>query len=76
MTVTLFRAARPPIGFMIVGAEGGMQRAIGVSLDVTTGILYRETVVRLETPLLSQMYRIPRVRLGLRRPGEVLRKRG
>jgi hypothetical protein len=76
MTVTLFRSARPPIGFMIVGAEGGMQRAIGVSLDVTTGILYRETVVRLETPSLGQMWRIPRVRLGLRRPNEMVRKRG
>jgi hypothetical protein len=60
---------------MIVGAEGGMQRAIGVSLDAATGIMYRETVVRLETPLLDQMCRIPRVRLGLRRPNEAVRKR-
>jgi hypothetical protein len=49
MTVTLFQAARPPIGFIAVGAEGGMQRAVGVSLDWTTGTLYRETVLRMET---------------------------
>jgi hypothetical protein len=75
MTVTLISAVRPPIGFMIVGAEGGMQRALGVSLDVTTGIMYRETVIRLETTLLDQMYKIPRVRLGLRRPYHAVKKR-
>jgi hypothetical protein len=75
MTVTLFSAANPPIGFLIVGSEGGMQRAVGVSLDWTTGTLYRETVLRMETPTLSKMYRVPRVRIGLRRPTEAVHTR-
>lgn len=70
MTVTLFSAVNPPIGFLIVGSEGGMQRAVGVSLDWTTGTLYRETVLRMETPILSRMERVPRVKIGLRRSTE------
>ena len=75
MTITLFSAVNPPIGFLIVGSEGGMQRAVGVSLDWTTGTLYRETVLRMETPILSRMARVPRVKLGLRRPSEAVHTR-
>jgi hypothetical protein len=67
MTVTLFEAARPPIGFLLAGSEGGMQRAIGVSLDWTTNTLYRECVLRMDTRVLGAMPRVSRVRLGLRR---------
>lgn len=76
MTVTLFSAVNPPIGFLVVGSEGGMQRAVGVSLDWTTGTLYRETVLRMETPVLSRMDRVPRVKIGLRSPvGAVVPRR-
>jgi len=75
MTVTLFTAANPPIGFLMVGAEGGMQRAVGVSLDWTTNTLYRETVLRMETRCLSYMDRVARVKIGLRRPAETVRQR-
>jgi hypothetical protein len=75
MTITLFQAARPPIGFLIAGSEGGMQRAIAVSLDWKTGTLYRETVLRMETPVISKMNRIPRVQIGLRRPTDPIMKR-
>jgi len=67
MTVTLFEAVRPPIGFLLAGSEGGMQRAIGVSLDWTTNTLYRECVLRMDTRVLGAMPRVSRVRLGLRR---------
>jgi hypothetical protein len=67
MTATLFQAARPPVCFILAGAEGGMQRAIGCSYDWTTGTLYRETVLRLETTVQDSMKRVPRVKIGFRR---------
>jgi hypothetical protein len=44
-----------------------MQRAIGVSYDWTTQTLYRETVMRLETPVLDTMMRVGRVKIGFNR---------
>ena len=76
MTVTLFAAARPPIAFILAGSEGGMQRAIGCSYDWTTATLYRETVLRLETPVIDQMNRIPRVKIGFKRPLHPVRQGG
>ncbi|KAF2274249.1 uncharacterized protein EI97DRAFT_460373 [Westerdykella ornata] len=67
MTATLFQAARPPICFILAGTEGGMQRALGCSYDWTTGTLYRETVLRFPTPIIDQMFRVPRVKLGFNR---------
>jgi hypothetical protein len=67
MTVTLFEAARPPIAFLLAGSEGGMQRAIGVSLDWTTNTVYRECVLRMDSRVRGAMPRVSRVRLGLRR---------
>jgi hypothetical protein len=67
MTVTLFASARPPIAFLLAGSEGGMQRAIGVSYDWTTNTLYRECVLRMDTTIEDRMFRVQRVRLGLRR---------
>jgi hypothetical protein len=67
MTVTMFEAARPPIAFLLAGTEGGMQRAIGVSMDWTTNTLYRECVLRMDTRVLGAMMRVSRVRLGLQR---------
>jgi len=68
MTATLFTAARPPVAFLIAGSEGGMQRTIGCSYDWTTATLYRETVLRLETPAMELMSRVPRVKIGFNRP--------
>ncbi|KAK4223943.1 hypothetical protein QBC38DRAFT_36148 [Podospora fimiseda] len=68
MTVTLFKAVRPPTLLMIGGSEGGTKRAIACSFDMTTGTLYRETVLRIPTQSVDRMESLPRVRLGLRRP--------
>lgn len=67
MTVTLFEAVRPPVAVLICGAEGGMQRALLCSQDWTSGTLYRETVLRMETRVKDRMDTMARVRLGLRR---------
>ncbi|KAJ4025850.1 hypothetical protein NW761_014303 [Fusarium oxysporum] len=68
MTVMLFSAERPPIGLIVGGSEGGMKRAIACSLDLATGALYRETVIRIPTRCADRMDALGRVRLGLRRP--------
>ena len=68
MTVTLFAARRPPVAFLLLGNEGGMQRAVGCSFDWTTSTLYPETVLRMETSAMDFMDVLPRARLGLRRP--------
>lgn len=67
MQVTLLQAARPPIAFLIGGEEGGMQRAIGVSYEWETATCYRETVMRMESPMSENMRKVPRVRFGLKR---------
>lgn len=68
MGVTIFSAARPPVALLLAGSEGGMQRAIGCSYDWTTNTLYRETVLRFQTPIVDCMNRIPRAKLGFKRP--------
>jgi hypothetical protein len=75
MSVMLFQAVRPPIGFLLVGSEGGMQRAVGVSYDWETQTLVKETVLRLETPVLERMSRVARVKLSLGRQVHVTRSR-
>jgi hypothetical protein len=72
MKVTLFQAVRPPVMFMLAGGEGGMQRAIGCSLDWTTGTLYRETVLRMDTTARDKMDALPRARFGFKRPDEAI----
>ena len=74
MKVTIFEAKRPPVCLLIVGSEGGMQRAIGCSMDCTTNTLYKETVLRVPTHLLGKMFPIPRVKLGIRRPEKEVRR--
>ncbi|KAL8735021.1 MAG: hypothetical protein Q9166_001146 [cf. Caloplaca sp. 2 TL-2023] len=66
MTVTLFSAVRPPVAVLACGEEGGMQRALLCSYDWTNNTLYRETVVRMETPVYWRMNPVRRVRLGLK----------
>lgn len=75
MEVTLFQAANPPIALVICGSEGGMKRAIGCSYDWRTGTLYRETVLRVPTPVLNRMARINKIKLGLKRPRVEVRPR-
>lgn len=67
MTVTMFEAVKPPVAVLLCGAEGGMQRAIACSYDWTTGTSYRETVLRMETPVLEKMSRVERFRFGMKR---------
>ena len=76
MTVTLFAAVRPPVAFLLLGSEGGMQRAVGCSYDWTSGTLYPEVVLRMETSAKDLMDLVPRVRLGLKRPLLPLRRAG
>ncbi|KAI4107034.1 MAG: hypothetical protein LQ339_002730 [Xanthoria mediterranea] len=65
MTVTLFAAVKPPVAVLACGEEGGMQRALLCSYDWTNNTMYRETVLRMETPAYWRMSPIRRVRLGL-----------
>ncbi|KAJ5930394.1 hypothetical protein N7466_005887 [Penicillium verhagenii] len=65
MTVTLFEAVRPPTVLLLCAAEGGMQRAIACSYQWMTGTCHRETVLRMETPVLEKMSRVSRVKLGV-----------
>lgn len=69
-SVTLFTATRPPVAALLCGQEGGMQRAVVVSLDWKTSTLYRETVIRMPTTVLERTWRMDRARVGLKRPLE------
>jgi hypothetical protein len=68
MTVTMFSAVRPPVAVLLCGREGGMQRAVMCSYDSSTQTLYREAVLRMETPILTRMFRVGRFRFGFQRP--------
>lgn len=68
MQLTLFEAVQPPVALMFCAAEGGMQRAIGCSYEWANQTMYRETVLRLPTTSLNRMDRVPRFRMGMRRP--------
>lgn len=74
LTVTLFRAARPPVGLLICGSEGGMQRVLGVSYDWKSRTCFRETVFRMPTSILNHMLRVPKVKLGLKRKEAMVRR--
>jgi hypothetical protein len=67
-TVTMFTAVRPPVAAILCGREGGMQRAVLCSYEWKTQTLYRETVLRMETPVLEKMFRVHRFRFGFQRP--------
>jgi hypothetical protein len=68
MTATLFEARHPPVALIIGGSEGGMKRALACSYDITTGTLYRETVLRVPSQIVDKMHSLQRVRLGLKNP--------
>ncbi|KAL4816712.1 hypothetical protein BDW67DRAFT_175329 [Aspergillus spinulosporus] len=67
MTVTLFSAVRP-VALVLCGSEGGMQRGLRCSYDWKSQMLYRESVLRVDTMVLEKMCRVDRFKLGLRRP--------
>ncbi|KAI4206478.1 MAG: hypothetical protein LQ349_009930, partial [Xanthoria aureola] len=71
MTATLFAAVKPPVAVLACGEEGGMQRALLCSYDWTNNTMYRETVLRIETPAYWRMSPIRRVRLGLQTRAKV-----
>jgi hypothetical protein len=68
LTVTIFTAVRPPVAVLLCGHEGGMQRAVMASYDWKEQTLYREAVLRMETPVLEAMSRMHRFRFGFSRP--------
>ncbi|KAJ2978620.1 hypothetical protein NUW58_g7438 [Xylaria curta] len=74
MEITLFEAVRPPTVIFCCASEGGMQRAIGCSYDWTTQTMYREVVLRLPTQTLNSMDRVPRVRIGTKRPADRVKR--
>ena len=53
MTVSLFTAARPPSVALICGREGGMLRVVLCHYERSTNCLHKETVLRMETPMLD-----------------------
>ncbi|KAM3077360.1 hypothetical protein ACMFMG_006710 [Clarireedia jacksonii] len=66
MSVMMFEAIKPPTSMLILGREGGMQRALLCSYDWTMGKCIRETVARVETTVLEKMSRVAKVRIGMR----------
>jgi hypothetical protein len=76
LQVTMFAAVRPPVAVLLCGYEGGMQRAVMCSYESKTQTLYRESVLRMETPVLQKMFRVGRFRFGFRRPVEETRMYG
>ncbi|ERF68494.1 hypothetical protein EPUS_05633 [Endocarpon pusillum Z07020] len=54
MTVSVFAAERPPSAALICGQEGGMLRVVLCHYERSTGTMHKETVLRMETPMLDQ----------------------
>jgi hypothetical protein len=69
MEVTAFYAERPPTVVMILGREGGMQRAALCSYDWRSQSFCREVVLRMKTVVLNRMSRVDKFRFMLRKPG-------
>lgn len=67
LTVTIFAAVRPPVAVVLCGEEGGMQRALLCSYESSSQTLYKESVLRMETPVQDKMSRVGRLKLGLKR---------
>lgn len=54
MSVSVFAAERPPSVALITGREGGMLRVLLCSYERSTATLIKETVLRMETPMLDK----------------------
>jgi hypothetical protein len=53
LTVSVFAAERPPSVALIVGREGGMLRVALCHYERSTATLFKETVLRMETPMMD-----------------------
>lgn len=53
MMVHLFSAAMPPSVALVCGKEGGMLRVVLCSYERATNCFHKETVLRMETPMLD-----------------------
>jgi hypothetical protein len=53
LTVNVFAAERPPSVALIVGREGGMLRVALCHYERSTATLFKETVLRMETPMMD-----------------------
>lgn len=69
MEATAFYAQRPPTVVMILGREGGMQRAALCSYDWRAQSFCREVVLRMKTVVLNRMSRVDKFRFMLQKPG-------
>jgi hypothetical protein len=54
LTVSLFAAEKPPSIALIAGREGGMLRVVLCHYERSTATLYKETVLRMETPIMNK----------------------
>jgi hypothetical protein len=54
LTVSLFAAEKPPSIALITGREGGMLRVVLCHYERSTATLYKETVLRMETPIMNK----------------------
>lgn len=52
--VSLFTAGKPPSIALIAGREGGMLRVVLCHYGRSTATLYKETVLRMETPIMNK----------------------
>ena len=57
MTISVFSAEKPPSVALICGSEGGMLRVLMCSYERSNNCLHKETVLRMETPMLSKAVR-------------------
>ncbi|MCJ1363018.1 hypothetical protein MMC16_002124 [Acarospora aff. strigata] len=64
MTVTIFSAVRPPSVALICGREGGMLRVVLCHYERSTNCLHKETVLRMETPMLDKAVMLSWVKLA------------
>ncbi|KIW17844.1 hypothetical protein PV08_05039 [Exophiala spinifera] len=71
MTVTVFRAAWPPQALIACGTEGGMERVLVCSYDWTSGVFFKEAVLKFPGKILDSMHRLPTIRLGFQRADRV-----
>lgn len=64
MTVSIFSAVRPPSVALICGREGGMLRVVMCHYERSTNCLYKETILRMETPMLDKASMLSWVKLA------------
>lgn len=64
MTVSVFSAVRPPSVALICGREGGMLRVVMCHYERSTNCLYKETVLRMETPMLDKATMLSWIKLA------------